>query len=323
MERNYTPSQERWAGRRTDPAIGIQYWYQAVSVIDMFSTIDFTEKIGLLGYVCDEGVLRNQGRVGAKMGPSKVIERLGKLPYHHEKELVVDCGDITCDNGDLESCQSLFAEVIQRLLEINVLPIAVGGGHDIAYGHVKGILATLPKTSKVGIINFDAHFDLRGVEDKATSGTPFGQLLKEYSDELEYMVLGIQQTANTKELYDEAKRLNVQYIENYTCQIKHWDKIEVALNSFISKMDYVYITVDMDGFSSAYAPGVSAPSPLGFTPYFVLKCLKHIFESKKVISCDIAEVNPMYDQDNMTANLAARLIDFMVESYLVNLEDQS
>lgn len=68
----------------------------------------------------------------------------------------------------------------------------------------------------------------------------------------------------------------------------------------------------MDDFSSAYAPGVSAPSPLGFTLYFVFKRLRFLFETKKVISCDLAELNPTLDRDNLTANLAAKLIDFIV-----------
>jgi formiminoglutamase len=69
----------------------------------------------------------------------------------------------------------------------------------------------------------------------------------------------------------------------------------------------------MDGFSSAYAPGVSAPSPLGFAPSFVYEALAFLFQSKKVISCDIAELNPDFDVDDSTAGLAARLVDYIVQ----------
>ncbi len=88
--------------------------------------------------------------------------------------------------------------------------------------------------------------------------------------------------------------------------------LQQRLIPFIRKIDYLYITIDLDGFSSAYAPGVSAPSPLGFTPYFVFKMLKFLFATNKVISCDIAELNPTLDRDNLTANLAAKLVDFIV-----------
>ena len=72
------------------------------------------------------------------------------------------------------------------------------------------------------------------------------------------------------------------------------------------------MTIDLDGFSSAYAPEVSAPSPLGFTPYFVFKLLLFLFETKKVISCDIAELNPTFDNDGVTSILAAKIVDFIV-----------
>ncbi|HCD99044.1 MAG TPA: formimidoylglutamase, partial [Flavobacteriaceae bacterium] len=47
----------------------------------------------------------------------------------------------------------------------------------------------------------------------------------------------------------------------------------------------------------AYAPGVSAPSPMGFSPFFVVEMLRFLFETNKVISCDIAELNPLFDRD--------------------------
>lgn len=92
-------------------------------------------------------------------------------------------------------------------------------------------------------------------------------------------------------------------------------KLKKRLSIFIGQVDYLYVTIDMDGFSSAYAPGVSAPSPLGFTPYFVFKVLSFLLESKKIISIDIAELNPSLDRDMVTANLAAKIIDFIVMNH--------
>ncbi|RLD42017.1 MAG: hypothetical protein DRI86_12410 [Bacteroidetes bacterium] len=48
--------------------------------------------------------------------------------------------------------------------------------------------------------------------------------------------------------------------------------------------------------------------------YFVFKMLSFLFNSKKVISLDIAELNPSLDRDNLTAVLAAKIIDFVVMS---------
>ena len=84
--------------------------------------------------------------------------------------------------------------------------------------------------------------------------------------------------------------------------------IKNKLQEFFSRVDRVYLTIDLDGFSSAYAPGVSAVSPFGFDPEIVIWALEEIIRSGKLISMDIAELNPLYDQDGQTAKLAAGLL---------------
>jgi formiminoglutamase len=212
----------------------------------------------------------------------------------------------------MEDCQKALSKTITKLIKNNILPIAIGGGHDIAYANFNGIKAAVKKLSKnkIGIINFDAHFDLRPIEIEPNSGTPFNQILKENND-VHYFAIGIQQQSNTKELFEIAKQKKVSYVYNYQCETFN-DSLKNKLDLFINNVDYLYVTIDLDGFSSAYAPGVSAPSPLGFSPNFVYSVLAYLFDSKKVISCDIAELNPDFDIDNFTANLAAKLLDFMV-----------
>jgi len=68
-------------------------------------------------------------------------------------------------------------------------------------------------------------------------------------------------------------------------------------------------------FHELMSQGVSAPSPLGFTPYFVFKMLSFLFDSKKAISFDIAELNPSQYRDNLTAYVAAKIIYFVVMEY--------
>ncbi len=318
----YHPAKKTfWQGRKSNPNIENQYWHQEIELLNIenvntISNID----IAILGYVCDEGVRRNSGRIGAQKGPKVIRERLAKLPIHFTQKKVADIGDIICLEDDMEACQNLFSKHITHLIQNKVLPIAIGGGHDIAYGHFKGIWNAVKTDNKqIGIINFDAHFDLRPVEKKSNSGTPFHQIIAEYSENVSYFAIGIQQQSNTKELFEIAKNNSrIDYAINYDCESsnKELDALKKRLILFIENVDYVYLTIDMDGFSSAYAPGVSAPSPLGFTPYFVFKMLSFILKSNKVISLDIAELNPSLDRDNLTANLAAKIIDFVVMNYI-------
>lgn len=321
LNADYQPAHRiYWTGRKSNPGIGKQYWHQEIELYDINdlkkeSNID----IALVGYVCDEGVRRNLGRVGSEQGPRLIRERLAKLPIHFDSIRVGDVGDIICLEEDMESCQQAFSNIISQLISKNIFPIGLGGGHDMAYGHFMGIRDAIKNTdkSRIGIINFDAHFDLRPVEKKSNSGTPFNQViseLKETNENVDYFAIGIQQQSNTKELFDIAKKEHIDYAINYDCEssTEEMKALQKRLIPFIEANDYLYITIDLDGFSSAYAPGVSAPSPLGFTPYFVFKMLRFLFSTKKVISCDIAELNPTLDRDNLTSNLAAKLVDFIV-----------
>ncbi len=314
----YRPAEKAfWQGRKSNPDIANQYWHQEIILADLNQNQTKLESdIALIGYACDEGVRRNRGRIGAQEGPLAIRERLAKQPVHFENKSVADVGDIVCNDDDMEACQELFATQISNLLNQNIFPIAIGGGHDMAYAHFKGIKNSLKNpNAKIGIINFDAHFDLRPVETKANSGTPFNQILHEYQEDVYYFAVGIQQQSNIKQLFEIAhadKRIN--FAINYDCESSNTELavLQARMEPFIEKVDYLYVTIDMDGFSSAYAPGVSAPSPLGFTPYFVFKMISFLFATKKVIAFDIAELNPSFDRDKLTANLAAKIIDFVV-----------
>lgn len=311
---DYIPAQkELWIGREANPNFGKQYWHEVVQCIDLEKNEDVQANVGLIGYACEEGVRRNLGRIGAVNGPNSVRERLGKVAYHTQKT-IADVGTIYCVDHYLEECQQALSEIVAKLIQQQTLPIAIGGGHDIAYANFKGVYSAVKhlKKQQIGIVNFDAHFDLRPIETQANSGTPFNQIINELKQEnktVNYLPIGIQHQANTKELFEIAKQNKVHYIDSFHCE---FNQIKSQLDAFINQNDYIYITIDMDGFSSAYAPGVSAPSPLGFTPNFVIKTLQHLLKSKKVISCDIAELNPVYDVDSQTANLASRLVDFIV-----------
>ena len=114
-------------------------------------------------------------------------------------------------------------------------------------------------------------------------------------------------------LFRAAEALGVDCITHDACTPANIPTIFHLLQGFIERVDHLYITVDLDGFSSAYAPGVSAPSAVGFSPEFFFPIFKRILASGKVLSVDIAEYNPTYDQDGVTAKLAARVVAMITE----------
>ncbi len=310
------PQPESWSGRSSGRGL---YWHEQVALASMsVSDINVGDNaVGILGYACDEGVKRNSGRVGAQSGPSAIRERLSKLSYHADDKSVIDFGDIVCEDGALERCQKALSQSIAWLLSAGVFPIVLGGGHDVAYGHFIGIVDHLQglDDKKIGVVNFDAHFDLRPVVGSCNSGTPFYQILTGHGSHASYMPIGIQRQANNQELFEIAAEHDVPYVMIEDCTMSQLSSVSERLSTFIAAHDYIYLSIDMDGFSSAYAPGVSAPSPIGLEPAFFLQLLEIIIASKKLISCDIAELNPTFDQDQTTARLAAIIVDTIVRTY--------
>jgi formiminoglutamase len=261
-------------------------------------------------------VKRNSGRSGAAEGPDAIRQVFGSMPNHLPKDYeLIDYGNLICSDGNMEATQEALAKRIEELRRSGLFCAVLGGGHDVAYGHYQGLKRSLGSDTTLGIINFDAHFDLRSNLQGNHSGSPFFQIASECQETntpIRYLCLGIREDANDRSLYDTASVFGVNYVEIERFQMQQLELVQKEINYFLGGVDAVYVTIDLDGFSSAYAPGVSAASPMGFNPQLVIECLKTIIHSKKLKGIDIAEMNPTYDVDRQTARLAASLLHFVV-----------
>ena len=265
----------------------------------------------LLGYASDAGVTRNSGRAGAAEGPQALRKVLGRMPVMKEgAQTLWDGGNFSCSDGQLENTQEGFSRGITRLVQNGYFPLGIGGGHDIAYANYKGLAAGMAKGTRLGVLNLDAHLDLRKPEPLPHSGSPFLQIAEHCAamgTDFKYCCLGARRDANPQELWDRANALKAIVVERPELSPANLPGVIRTLQEFLDGLDALYLTIDLDGFASAYAPGVSAPSPMGFTPEIILPVLDLLLESKKLRSVDIAELNPVYDRDSQTAVLAAGL----------------
>lgn len=313
METRYRPpKKDVWQGRRSDDA---SYMHENIALLNLAETSDEHpphRQPALLGYACDAGVARNFGRPGAAEGPASLRRALAKMPWpENGPGQLWDAGDVVCPDDKLETTQALMALEVERLLDRGYFPIGLGGGHDIAYGHYTGIRKHLKKGQLLGVVNFDAHFDLRRPEPAPHSGSPFYQIARdcqEQGSEFRYACLGLRRDANPRELWERAAAWHVLQIERPELTERNFEPSLEKLRGFLKSLDAVYLTIDLDGFASAYAPGVSAPSPMGYTPMELMPFLEAILESGKLIAVDIAELNPAFDRDGQTAVLGAALL---------------
>ncbi|MDF2549136.1 MAG: hutG 2 [Chlamydiales bacterium] len=312
-KRHYIPpSSNTWAGRSDGE--NALHFHEAVQLFDLNKEWPKAHAFALIGFQSDVGILRNQGRKGAKDGPSAFRQALGALPAPADLSLF-DVGDIAVQGDDLESAQQALAEVISHLLKLQIQPLLIGGGHEMAFGHYQGVMQAFPQLD-LGIVNFDAYFDMRSplLEEgacKGTSGSSFLQIAKERQREdleFDYTCIGIQTHSNTKALFDQARSQSVITVRADEIHRKNIHKLLKTLDQLIAKRTALFVTISLDVFASCYAPGVSAPSPLGLTPWQVIPLLERLAYSEKVIGFEIAELSPPYDRDGMTAKLAALLM---------------
>lgn len=307
------PDQAQWQGRADTPPQSA--FFQVMQRLNLLepSAIDTTlPTFALIGFKCDEGIRRNHGRVGAAEGPMAARQALAKLPIQKHDFKIYDAGNIICHEGHLEDAQAALGEVIALLLQQHIIPLAIGGGHDIAWGHYQGIAHAYPQQN-LGIVNFDAHFDMRPLtpDHKGTSGTPFLQIAEAHQRakrRLDYNCIGIQHAGNIRQLTETAKNYNSGIIWADELHLGHGEKCLDFVDRVIDHNEIVYTSLCLDVFAAPYAPGVSAVQPLGLNPWHVIPLVRQLAASGKVISYDIAELSPRYDIDQCTAKLAANLI---------------
>ncbi len=314
------PDPHLWQGRPDTPPGSC--FFQIIQMLNLLGNKSFDiiqPTFALLGFKCDEGIRRNLGRIGAIDGPKAICQALAKLPVQKSNFAFFDAGNIICDDGDLEGAQQAFGDVIALLLKQGIIPIALGGGHEIAWGHYQGIAQTFPDTH-LGIINFDAHFDMRPLlpNKKGSSGTAFLQIAeaqKAAKNRFDYNCIGIQRTGNIRQLFETAKRHNTKVILADALHQGQLEKCVDFVDRVVDQNEIMYVSICLDVFAAAYAPGVSAPQPLGLSPWHVIPLIHQLACSGKVISYDIAELSPRYDIDHRTAQLAANLIYELVHHH--------
>jgi formiminoglutamase len=262
--------------------------------------------VALLGFACDAGVARNQGRRGAAAGPAALRRALGNLAWHVPRP-AWDAGDVAVEGEALEAGQAELGAAVEALLRAGHLPVVAGGGHEVAYGSFLGLAVCAPA---VGVLNVDAHLDLRA--GPASSGTPFRQIAEACGARgrpFRYLCLGVDEAANTAALLDTAASLGARWRRDRDCTPSRLAEVIAEVEAFAASVDALHLTVDLDALPAAVAPGVSAPAARGVALEVVEAIVDAALATGKLRLFEVAELSPPHDPDGRTAKVAARLVE--------------
>jgi len=264
--------------------------------------------IALIGVPMDLGV---SNRPGARFGPRALreIERIG--PFHPTFRGVPKSAARAADIGDVpfRSRYSLeqSLEDIERYYDAlkaqGIRPLSVGGDHSITYP----ILKALGRDAPVGLVHIDAHCDTMGAYDgsKFHHGGPFRLAVLDGALDPERTIqIGIRGSSNMFWEFSHASGMTVIYMEDF---MRMGLEAVAARAREVVGGGPVYISVDVDGFDPAYAPGTGTPEAGGLTAREGLALLRSL-RGLNIIGADVVEVAPQYDPTTNTSQLAAQLL---------------
>jgi formiminoglutamase len=254
---------------------------------------------------------------GASFAPDAIRRTLNSFTtYNIEEETdissrkIIDFGDITMHPTSIEDCHQRIYQSTKEITLAQAAPLTIilGGDHSITTSTVKAVKET---KGTVGIIQLDAHHDLRNTEDGGpTNGTPFRRLIEEGHLKGKHLIqIGIRNYANAKAYHDFAIENGVTvYTMKDVRQRLIAELIQDALNQLENKVDTIYLSVDMDVLDQAYAPGCPAIGPGGMDPDTLAEAVQQAIQHPKVQTMDIVEIDPTLDIRDMTSRIASLLI---------------
>jgi arginase len=286
----------------------------------MSTALSPVQRVDIVGVPMDLGASRR----GVDMGPSAV--RYAKL-NEALRELgiaeIVDRGNLHVpirESADAPDASAKYFAVINdvcedlaRLVEEAVgaggLPIVLGGDHSIAVGTLDGL--TRARGTPPGLIWVDAHADINSPESSSTGnvhGMPlYFALRKGFASAERSVQIGL------RDVDPHEKRLLREFgVKTFT--MTEVDKLgmvhvmEQALTIAGASEIPIHVSFDMDAIDPSEAPGTGTPVKGGLSYREAHLVMEMLYESGKLGSIEMVEINPILDHRNQTASLAVGLI---------------
>ncbi len=268
-------------------------------------------RVALIGAPLNERSL-TPGR--CDLAPKTVRETLKRLStYAADRDLdladtlrVFDAGDLNLKVTTPADAFIPIREAAAALGNRYELVILLGGNNAVTR---PGVHALDPTLSAVGLLTFDAHFDLRDVDCGLTNGNPLQALLEDGLPGGLISQLGLAAFANTKAMAHKANDAGIS-----------WRTIDAIgpggfaaaaheeLNRLSERVERIYVDIDIDVIDRGFAPGAPGARPGGASAADVFAAAHAVGAHPAVRAVDLTEFDPSLDVSDATALVAARIV---------------
>jgi len=247
-------------------------------------------KINLLGIQYDD---KSSYLKGARLAPPIIKEKIWSTSSNTFSENLIDIDTYLIDIGNKEISNYLDIEsIVMNQFNNNNKIIILGGDHSITYPILK---AYYKYFGSFDVLHIDAHPDLYDSldGDKYSHACPFARIME---DNLIDNLIQVGVRTWTEHQQEQANKFKIPIND-----IK-----SIEFSDILNIENDIYISLDMDVFDPAFAPGVSHHEPGGFTSREVITLIQNI--NTRIIGADIVEYNPERDIQGITATLAAKMV---------------
>ena len=231
---------------------------------------------------------------GTARGPEAILE----ASYQLEAFDGVSC---PCEQGIFthEAATTLEAieDAVCRVLELGRIPVVLGGEHTVTYGALK---ALKDAGEKFGIVQFDAHADLR---DEYEGSHLSHACVMHRATDLDIPIFQIGVRSLSKPEVELREELGIPHLDGY--EIGRFGIPERLLPEGFPER--VYVTFDVDGLDPSIMPSTGTPEPGGLDWFQAMDCLQKIVNTRTIIGGDFVELAPI-ESLHAPDFLVARLI---------------
>ncbi|CAM1366849.1 formimidoylglutamase [Tenacibaculum xiamenense] len=233
----------------------------------------------------------------------------------------LDCFDNVMDfdpsdreKGDLlvKSIDKEVSELVGLIIKSNKIPIIIGGGHNNAYGNIKGL--SLAKNTPINVINLDAHTDLRRLEERH-SGNGFSYALEEgYLNK--YFMFGLHENYTPQYIFEKIHNsINLEYNTFEELEVSQVTSFKNELQRATNFIEDNFYGIEIDLDCIQYFPS-SAMTPSGFTPQQTRQFVHHFSKNNKASYIHICEGAPAVKNEPTTAVQVGKFISYLISDFI-------
>jgi agmatinase len=227
---------------------------------------------------------------GTNAGPEAIIAASSQLELYDNTGIPAEYGIHTqeevrrLEGEPLERFFSRISGAASAALAAGAVPVTLGGEHSVTFAPVA---ACADRFSRIGVIQFDAHADLRS--SYGGSSYSHASVMRRITEELK---LPLYQIGLRSICTEEADYISGHQILGITAE----EAAAGELTRLQLPEDFpeaVYITVDVDGLDPSIMPATGTPVPGGLGWYQLMGMLKSICAQRRVVGCDVVELSPI------------------------------